>query len=196
MTFKTLMTRLVPLGCAAMLAASAHANLVTNGGFETGNFTGWTVALAGSGTLLDVANNVPHTGSFYARFGATAGLPDTISQSVATVTGATYAVDYWLRNSANGGPNLFEFNWDGGAAEQSLVDEASFGYTNFSYSLVATSAVTTVSFASFNGPSYYRLDDVTVAFVSGPNGVPEPTSLALVGLAGVIAFCGRRRRQA
>lgn len=194
MTFKTFMKRCIPLGCAAMLAASAHANLVTNGGFETGNFTGWNVTLAGSGSNLSVVNNFPHTGIFYARFGATSGLPDTISQSLATVAGASYAIDYWLRNSGSG-PNQFDFNWDGGAVEQSLVNAAPFGYTQFSYSLVATSALTTISFASSHGPSFFRLDDVNVEFVSGPIAVPEPTSLALVGLAGLIVFSVRRRRQ-
>ena len=201
MKFNSLTLRLAALGCGALLAASAHAAPFTNGGFETGNFAGWTVTNA---TLSDIsvqADN-PHAGSFYARFGATGAAFDTISQAFDTIAGASYTVSYWLRTDvvlAGGGINdAFQFNWDGGAVEDSFTNQGTTPYTLHTATRVASSASTTISFAARNVPGYDRLDDVGVVFLSGPPpvGIPEPGSLALVGLAGALACASRRRKSA
>ena len=203
MKFKFPTLRLAALGCGALLAASAQANLVTNGDFEAAPpFAGWTVTNAASGSDISVASDFPHAGSAYARFGAVDTTFDTISQTFATVVGASYSVSYWLRTDvvvAGGTNDAFQFNWDGGAVEDSFTNQGNTPYTLHSATLVASSASTTISFAARNVPGYDRLDDVTVDFLSGPavgNGVPEPTSLALVGLAGALAYAGRRRKSA
>ena len=203
MKLKSLTPRLAALACGALLAASAHANLVTNGGFEIGNFTGWTVTNAAGGSSdISVASNFPHAGSFYARFGATGASFDTISQTLATIAGASYTVSYWLRTDvvlAAGTDDAFQFNWDGGAVEDSLVNLGDTPYTLHTATRVASSTSTTISFAARNFPGFDRLDDVSVDFLSGPPpavGVPEPGSLALVGLAGALACASRRRQTA
>ena len=202
MKFNSLPPRLAALGCGALLAASAHAAPFTNGGFETGNFAGWTVTNAATGSDISVQNNVPHTGSFYARFGAAGATFDAISQAFDTIAGASYTVSYWLRTDVlAGGPNdAFQFNWDGGAVEDSFTNQGNSPYTLHTATRVASSASTTISFAARNVPGYDRLDDVSVDFLSGPPpvgaDVPEPASLALVGLAGALACASRRRKTA
>ena len=203
MKFNSLTLRLAALGCGALLAAAAHAAPFTNGGFETGNFAGWTVTNA---TLSDISvqADFPHAGSFYARFGATGAAFDTISQAFDTIAGASYTVSYWLRTDvvlAGGGINdAFQFNWDGGAVEDSFTNQGTTPYTLHTATRVASSASTTISFAARNVPGYDRLDDVSVDFLSGPPpvgaDVPEPASLALVGLAGALACASRRRKTA
>ena len=52
---------------ATFFAGAAQANLVTNPGFETGDFTGW--ALSGDTTFTGVDGFSPHSGSFGAFLG-------------------------------------------------------------------------------------------------------------------------------
>src|SRR4029077_10049470 len=91
-----IMNRKTPLLIAVLASAavSAHAqNLLTNPGFETGDFTGWT--LSGDTSFCSVSTQHPHSGSFSARL---AGLPGTgfLDQTITTVVGQSYHVDFWL----------------------------------------------------------------------------------------------------
>src|SRR5215470_14758930 len=86
---------------AAMAAASflplRAANIVLNPGFETGDFTSWTVVpAADNATDLDT-RGTPNTGDFAAEFGSTTvGEFDTISQTLATIAGQTYTFSFFL----------------------------------------------------------------------------------------------------
>src|SRR5579884_2797196 len=111
-------------------ALQARADeLITNGGFETGDFSGWTTHPATSGSDFGVDGN-PHSGNFAAYFGAvTPPFYDGISQTLATVAGSTYHISFWL--AAAGGPPMdFRVLWDGTVVFDSS-NTGPFPYTNF-----------------------------------------------------------------
>jgi hypothetical protein len=164
---------------AARIDAATGPELVVNGGFETGDFTGWTVTPASMGSDFGVDNTAPHTGSFEASFGGTAiGFFDSISQTIPTVPGALYRVSFWLQNDGTGVQEfLAEFNGN-------TLDDFSphFPYTQFVYPkvfldgtdhadahyTVATSTSAVLRLRGYNLPSFWRLDDVSVMRVCDP----------------------------
>ena len=179
---------------AAALSASmaAHANLVTNGGFETGDFTGWSASI--DPVWDSVYDGAPQAGTYAGSFGNPGS--STISQTLATAPSTTYKLTFWLQAEAdvNGlsAPNSFSFSWDGAPGAPTLVDSPAFGYTEFQYVLVASSASTTLSFTFSNEVAFWDFDSVDVETV------PEPASLALAlgALAGLWAVSRRSAARA
>jgi hypothetical protein len=76
----------------------ASANLVNNGGFETGDFTGWTTDAAGISTISPFSNTGNFAGSFSAIQTA-----NSLTQNIATTAGATYDLSFFLTEFAGKG---------------------------------------------------------------------------------------------
>jgi hypothetical protein len=163
---------LVPVLVAAFFALSntAHANLVTNPGFETGDLTGWTQFGNVGFTGVDGS---PHSGSFSAFLGPVGSL-GFLSQTLATTPGVTYDLRFFLQ-SDGGTPNEFQVSWNGSGLSDQLNLPVS-GYTERDFpSLLATSSTTPLVFGFRNDPGFLHLDDVTL------DPVPEPTTLIFFG---------------
>lgn len=177
------------VACALLAGTAARADAVANGGFETGDFTGWTQH--GDTSFNGVDTLAPHSGQFAGFFGPV-GATGGISQLLATTPGAFYDIEFWLKNEADvqGAvvPNSFDFSWNG-VSQFSLTDEPSSEYTKHTFTLQALSASTELKFNFGHGPAYWDLDDVAAV-----QRVPEPVSLALAGLAVGLVAVQRRRR--
>jgi PEP-CTERM motif len=181
---------LAALSAALILTAgTASADLVTNGGFETGDFTGWTNG--GNTGFTGVNGGDVHSGTFSASFGPVGSI-GTLTQTLATQAGATYDVNFWLANE--GGPtNSFAALFDGNTLT-SFTDSGAFGYVNYDFQAVASGTSTVLEFDFRQDPSFIRLDDVSVNLVRS---VPEPGSALMLGLgATVLGAWGRRRHMA
>src|SRR5271165_6385554 len=80
--------------------ASAHANLVVNGGFEATPLTtnGWSIT--GTGVGVDSTN--PHTGLNDAVFTSFSNdpSPGTLSQTLNTIAGQNYNLTFFLLDSS------------------------------------------------------------------------------------------------
>lgn len=93
--------------------SSPGTELVANGGFETGNFTGWTiVGQQGLNAAGRIESGTPgtdtrstHSGNFDYYDGAVGGV-DGISQSFATTVGEDYNLSFWLANDGGGVSSL------------------------------------------------------------------------------------------
>jgi Carbohydrate binding domain len=178
------------LAAALGLGTQASADLVVNGGFETGDFTGWTQA--GDTSFTDVESFFVHSGNFAAEFGPTE-TNGFISQTalLATTPGDTYTLSFWLANDG-GTPNNWSVSW-GGNFVDGATDAAQFPFTQFSYQLLATSSATDLTFSFFQAPAFYYLDDVSVVSL---HPVPEPSTLAIGSVCGLVTLgLGLRRRR-
>ncbi len=205
-----LVSKFVPIAALVLywsdVSSVAAANLVINGGFETGNLvSGWNQNPNQLGVVIDL--NAPvginGGGASYVHSG-THGLaagPSSLrflSQTLATTVGESYDLSFWLFNQQQGttnSPTFFGVSWNGGANLVSLSNTAAFAFTQYSFTgLVATSTSTTLQFSFMHNPSYWGLDDVSVV-VSGPaaNNTPDGgASAGLLGLALAAIVSARR----
>jgi len=178
------------------LSAAAHANLLTNGDFATGDLTGWLA----SGDVLAIPESDYHSccgtldytsGAYVASFGA-GNMPDNgvLSQSFPTTVGVGYvvsfdygAVDFSLPQSmsiaiVSGADTL------GASLSATGTNDFDTLFTLYSYNFTAEATTTTLTFTDTSSVT----DDVDglVAQVSAdtaPTGeVPEPSSFALLGV--------------
>jgi hypothetical protein len=153
--------------------AQFSITFLQNGGFETGNFTGWTQSgdLGSTGVSGTFAGTAPHSGNFQAYFGPVGGL-GFITQNLATTVGVSYTLSFWLAHpyTDTGTEWLVSV---GGSTLTDVHNAANFGYTQFTFTFTATSSTTALQFGFLEPPSYFFLDDVTVtAATPGPGGQP------------------------
>src|SRR5438034_10669848 len=85
----------------------ACANLIVNGGFEEGNFNGWTHTPFTSVSSFGVTTGEPHTGCCNAYFETFGSDLDAISQTFATTAGVFYDLSFWLANPFGSGDDEF-----------------------------------------------------------------------------------------
>jgi hypothetical protein len=208
----TLIALLIGLGILSIDRANA-ASLVTNGGFETGDFTGW--AAAGDGIAIDSV--FPNTGNYDAVFGADALdlTPGTLSQTITTTPGGTYALSFALLDEAGLSGDSFTVSFGtftttitgDQAAPPGNLPSSENGYTGESFTVPGADIVsssTSLIFEGLNDPESgidWNLDDVALSCTDnctiGPSPTPVPPALSLFATA-LILWLGMayvRRRQ-
>lgn len=147
-------------------------SIVQNGGFESGDFSGWTlIGNIVTGTTVYNAvetssfSSIVHSGNYGAFLGDT--LLATLSQNLATIPGQDYLVSFWVNNQTTGAGQQFLFNWNTNKLSTSntiysLLNPPVLPWTNPQFILTAASTNTVLQFAAENPPGGFGLDDVSV----------------------------------
>ncbi len=123
-------------------------NLLTNGDFETGDFTNWTKHQS------TVISTDAHGGSYAANLKGSGGWGGMLNTNVTVVAGNTYTVSLWLKTNANGVNVQIK---DGGTSGNNM---ASKWFTATEWTQLTWDVVPTTTTLCFN-------------FCGGGNGVAE-----------------------
>jgi len=171
-------------------------SIVQNGGFETGDFTGWTL-VGDTITIHSVYDivatdadypDVVHSGNYGAFLGEN-GFAATLTQVLPTIPGQPYLISFWLDNPQAGSIQTFSASWNG-TVFTNLLNPPAFTWSNFQFTVIADDTNSTLQFAAENDPNYFGFDDVSVmplpqvvftSFQAGTNGFqfswPSQTNL-------------------
>ena len=185
MSLKSMLTGIALLGFGGV-ANAVPMELVTNGGFETGDLTGWTCTGADSCSTTGSA----HSGS-YAAIGFDNSGYATLSQDIATVIGATYDLSFWSYAPELSG-NILRYMIDS-LTPVTVPTTASYSLTSTSFVASGTTTSISLLFETDSGTGTWRIDDVSVTGAS--SAVPEPTALALMGLGLAGIGFARKKKQ-
>lgn len=171
------------------MAGQVQAAFVTNGGFETGDLTGWSVSGQDYASVLSGASN----SGLYSFVGYDNNGFATLSQSIATTAGASYDFSFFSFSTANTPVNILRYQIGSGPIVGVTLTTS---YAQTATSFVASGPSTLISFyfETDPGTGVWFIDDVIVDNEVLPSPVPEPASMAMWGIGALGMMFARRKR--
>jgi hypothetical protein len=169
-------------------AVFAQQNLIGNGSFENGSFSGWgLIGPADNNSHYGVAQSSasPHVaeqGSFYAYFNGhpTDSSQDCLGQTLNLTVGAQYTISYYLATDGStlgsgagmwvvlGGSFGIDYSQDVLLTAYMPNSSSALPYQKFTTTITATNASEILSFHGIDATSAILLDNVSVTLVVPP----------------------------
>ena len=154
------------LGLVAVCGGRAQANLVVNGGFETGTPGSAPPApwVSNDGVFIDNTPGFSHSGSQNAAMGnSSTGGPGTLSQLLPTVAGQDYILDFWVFDELANPADQFTASL-GSFSLPTIIGATTPVYTEFTVTVPSADVGNnaTLSFSAINAIADWNLDDVSV----------------------------------
>ena len=166
-----------------VVATTANANLITNGGFETGDLTDWTCI----GSCAAQTSYV-HTGSYGSWSFDNSGT-GSLTQTFSTTIGGLYDFSFWMNTNTSAITNVFSYSMDGGSIIALSPSFSTWSFVNDSFVATGLTAEIAFYFETTPGSGSLILDDIVAT-----QAVPEPASIAIFGLGLLGLFLTHKRK--
>ncbi len=170
------------------IGVGLHADLIVNGDFQTGDFQGWTAS--GNVVVFDYAANFNRldtspNGAITQSFSTSPGTEYELKFEFGVYTG--HSRTQTLQVEVVGANVLLsEF-----VSDPNWVSNAPISFEQYVYTFFADSSLTTLAFRDVSTNYTFSTDSVLDNI--SVSSVPEPSSLGLVVIAGIISATQRRR---
>jgi Carbohydrate binding domain len=173
--------RLVCLFLVLLPALAFADNLVVNGGFETGDFTGWNVSGPDFGVTDFVPGIGPHSGVYAAEFQGVQS-PDILTQSLSgLIPGQGYTLSFYVADIAASSNLLLQVQL--GNLATSITSLPAEQWVNIQLTAIAQAGIApSLIFQAQDPAGAIYLDDISVT----PSPEPAPLLLCVIGF-GVFA---------
>jgi hypothetical protein len=157
-----------------LLVYEPGAPLIQNGGFETGDFTDWTLngnsfvnVVSGPYTYNSGSSSKPffttvnpHSGNYQAIFGQPYS-EAFLSQIIPTIPGQLYNLSLWMNSPDGLKTNEFSVAWN----DNTIYDRVNLpksGWTQLTFVVAATANISTLEIGGRDDPTLMALDDVNL----------------------------------
>ena len=147
------------------MTEDAGPSTVVNGGFETGNLTGWSASSSAVSTEFVALGG--QFGNWAADLGPTAST-QSLSQNVATTPGQQYTLSFFVAGDPDSLSNALTVTWDGTTILSLTQVPLGFNQYTFTVNGDASAATTPLVFSYTDDADGLLLDQVAVNATTAP----------------------------